>query len=126
VVAGLLAEGSSHAGKTNVLQETGIAFSQIAKEALPAVVFIDVETTGEVPQRRYSHLHAHRRIHGYRFFRSDQSSRPHQGSAHQAWQAFARSVLGIYEALAEVGDSGKVLFLVTAGRGFRFVVVTVG
>jgi serine protease Do len=43
------------ADSREVLKETGSAFAQIAKEALPAVVFIDVETTIEVPQRRYRH-----------------------------------------------------------------------
>jgi serine protease Do len=35
-----------------VLEKTGSAFSQIANDALPAVVFINVETTIEVPQRQ--------------------------------------------------------------------------
>ena len=35
------------------LRETGKAFVQIAKQALPAVVFIDVETTIEIPQYGY-------------------------------------------------------------------------
>ncbi len=37
----------------NILRETGNAFAAIAKQALPAVVFIDVETTIEVPQYGY-------------------------------------------------------------------------
>lgn len=39
----------------SVLQQTGSAFADIAKQALPAVVFIDVESTVEVsvPQYRY-------------------------------------------------------------------------
>ena len=35
--------------------ETGEAFKQIAEEALPAVVFIDVESTIEVDTRSYEH-----------------------------------------------------------------------
>jgi serine protease Do len=54
VVAAVLQAGhTAEAGKLDVLQETGSAFSEIAKTALPAVVFIDVETTIEVPQYRY-------------------------------------------------------------------------
>lgn len=60
VVLGVLAvllggTGWAEADKLDVLQETGSAFSAIAKQALPAVVFIDVETTVEVQQRRYHH-----------------------------------------------------------------------
>lgn len=36
-----------------VLEKTGNAFAQIAEKALPAVVFIDVETTIELPQSHY-------------------------------------------------------------------------
>ena len=45
----------AQASETEILRKTGSAFSQIAKEALPAVVFIDVEATVEVPQGRYRH-----------------------------------------------------------------------
>ncbi|MDF7826817.1 DegQ family serine endoprotease [Pontiellaceae bacterium B12227] len=45
----------AQAAKTDVLRKTGSAFSEIAREVLPAVVFIDVETTVEVPQSRYRH-----------------------------------------------------------------------
>ncbi|QBG48163.1 DegQ family serine endoprotease [Verrucomicrobia bacterium S94] len=41
------------AGKA-ALKQTGDAFAEVAQEALPAVVFIDVETTVEVPTR-YRH-----------------------------------------------------------------------
>ncbi|VGO22924.1 Do family serine endopeptidase [Pontiella sulfatireligans] len=53
VAAASLSVNVVEAGKINVLKETGSAFSQIAKEALPAVVFVDVETVVEVPQRAY-------------------------------------------------------------------------
>jgi serine protease Do len=36
-----------------ILEKTGSAFAQIAKDALPAVVFINVETTVEIPQSHY-------------------------------------------------------------------------
>jgi serine protease Do len=39
--------------RTDLLRQTGSAFAGIAKQALPAVVFIDVETTIEVPQYGY-------------------------------------------------------------------------
>ena len=39
--------------QNNILRETGSAFAEIAKQALPAVVFIDVETTIEIPQYGY-------------------------------------------------------------------------
>jgi serine protease Do len=60
VIAGvLLAAGVAAAGagveakSVSVLEETGSAFSQIAKEALPAVVFVRVESTVEVSVPRY-------------------------------------------------------------------------
>jgi serine protease Do len=37
----------------NILRETGDAFAQIAEAALPAVVFIDVEATIEIPRYGY-------------------------------------------------------------------------
>jgi serine protease Do len=49
----ILASGAAEDPKVDVLRETGSAFAQIAKQALPAVVFIDVETTIEVPQYGY-------------------------------------------------------------------------
>lgn len=55
VAVSLWAAGPVEAAKKDVLRETGSAFSEIAKAALPAVVFIDVETTIEVPRRRYRH-----------------------------------------------------------------------
>jgi serine protease Do len=48
----LFATGTAFAS-IEILEKTGSAFSQIAKDALPAVVFIKVETTIEVPQRQY-------------------------------------------------------------------------
>jgi serine protease Do len=51
----LLVAGSVRAEKTAILRETGSAFSEIAKEALPAVVFINVESTVEVPRSHYQH-----------------------------------------------------------------------
>jgi len=47
---------TSNAAETNqiaVLEKTGSAFSAIAQAALPAVVFIDVQTTIEVPRYQY-------------------------------------------------------------------------
>ncbi|MDF7823841.1 DegQ family serine endoprotease [Pontiellaceae bacterium B12227] len=44
---------AEEAATKNVLRETGNAFAAIARQALPAVVFIDVETTIEVPQYGY-------------------------------------------------------------------------
>lgn len=49
----VLVAGADDAKKVDVLRETGSAFAAIAKDALPAVVFIDVETTIEVPQYGY-------------------------------------------------------------------------
>lgn len=48
-----LMAGAEEAPKNNILRQTGKAFAGIAKQALPAVVFIDVETTIEVPQYGY-------------------------------------------------------------------------
>ena len=48
-----LAAGATETQPVDVLRETGSAFAQIAKQALPAVVYIDVETTIEVPQYGY-------------------------------------------------------------------------
>jgi serine protease Do len=51
------------------LKETGSAFSEIAKEALPAVVYIDVSATVEVPNRQYynpfEEFFGRGRYHGY-------------------------------------------------------------
>jgi len=44
-----------HADAVSTLEETGRAFKSIAKEALPAVVFIDVESTVEVPSSHFEH-----------------------------------------------------------------------
>ena len=48
----VLAAGVAKAN-IEVLEKMGSAFAQIAKEALPAVLFSDVETTIEVPQSHY-------------------------------------------------------------------------
>ncbi|WP_372846411.1 DegQ family serine endoprotease [Pontiella sp.] len=53
VAAALLAGGPVFAKSAEELKQTGSAFSAIAKKALPAVVFIDVETTVEVQRYRY-------------------------------------------------------------------------
>jgi len=49
----LTAEAAANLPSATEVRETGNAFAQIAKQALPAVVFIDVETTIEVPQYGY-------------------------------------------------------------------------
>ena len=56
-VLALCLVGTGWAGdkSVEVLQETGSAFSEIAKKTLPAVVFVNVESTIEVPQMRYRH-----------------------------------------------------------------------
>ncbi len=51
----LSATGLTSRANIEVLEKTGSAFAQIAKEALPAVVFVQVETTIEVPQYSYRH-----------------------------------------------------------------------
>ncbi|MBN2686082.1 MAG: DegQ family serine endoprotease [Pontiellaceae bacterium] len=54
LVAVVLFVGSARALDIQTMKETGSAFTKIAKEALPAVVFIDVESTIQVaPQRGY-------------------------------------------------------------------------
>jgi serine protease Do len=59
VVVGLVlffaAYSAVHADVVSQLEETGRAFKSIAKEALPAVVFIDVESTVEVPTSHFEH-----------------------------------------------------------------------
>ncbi len=52
----LMAIPSAQAKGISTLEQTGNAFSEIAKKAMPAVVFVDVESTVEVavPQYRYS------------------------------------------------------------------------
>ena len=44
-----------HADSKLALVDMGEAFKQIAEEALPAVVFIDVESTIEVDARSFEH-----------------------------------------------------------------------
>lgn len=51
----LLGSGWVEAKTIEELRETGSAFSEIAKQALPAVVYIDVSATVEVPGRQYYH-----------------------------------------------------------------------
>jgi len=53
LMVGSISFGAVNAKKIDVLEKTGSAFSAIAKEALPAVVFIDVQTTIEVPSYHY-------------------------------------------------------------------------
>jgi serine protease Do len=53
IAAVVLVMVSSVRADVGILEKTGNAFAQIAKEALPAVVFIDVENTVEVPQYGY-------------------------------------------------------------------------
>jgi len=55
VIIAVVSAGLLQARNVSVLEQTGSAFAEIAKSALPAVVFIDVETTVEVPQDRYRH-----------------------------------------------------------------------
>jgi serine protease Do len=55
VAFSLLVTPAVDAAKTDILRETGSAFSEISKQALPAVVFIEVESTVEVPRSRYFH-----------------------------------------------------------------------
>lgn len=55
VLISALSAGWLQARNVSVLEQTGNAFAEIAKSALPAVVFIDVETTVEVPESRYHH-----------------------------------------------------------------------
>ncbi len=55
MLAVVLFVGSAHALDIETMKETGSAFTKIAKEALPAVVFIDVGSTIQVvPQRGYN------------------------------------------------------------------------
>ena len=56
VVVGVVWAGeTAQAGERELLRKAGSAFSEVAQEALPAVVFIDVESTVEVQKRRYRH-----------------------------------------------------------------------
>lgn len=54
VVAACLSGGLAQGKDISALQQTGNTFSEIAEKALPAVVFIDVESTVEVPVHGYS------------------------------------------------------------------------
>jgi serine protease Do len=54
-VALVFSEPALARDKIEILKETGSAFSEIAEEALPAVVFIDVESTVELPRYHYRH-----------------------------------------------------------------------
>ncbi len=59
-VVGLSLLASAAGSKSvDVLRETGNAFAAIAEQALPAVVYIDVETTIEVPQYGYRYQPFH-------------------------------------------------------------------
>jgi serine protease Do len=65
----LLGTGLAEAKTRDELKETGSAFSEIAKQALPAVVYIDVTATVEIPSRQYfnpfEEFFGHGRSRGY-------------------------------------------------------------
>jgi serine protease Do len=53
ITVACIAAGSVNAQDVGVLEQTGNVFSQIAKRAMPAVVFVDVESTVEVQMYGY-------------------------------------------------------------------------
>lgn len=74
----LLGAEPAVAGDADVLRKTGSAFSEVAKEALPAVVFIDVESTVEVPTRQYRHPFDQFFGRGYRGYQDEPETQEYQ------------------------------------------------
>ncbi|WP_372795722.1 DegQ family serine endoprotease [Pontiella sp.] len=116
--AAVLFSSPAEAGLKEKLQETGSAFSSMAREALPAVVFIDVETTVEVPTRSYRHPFEEFFGRGYRGY---QQQEPETREYHQRGQGsgFIISKDGyILTNNHVVNDADKITVTLGDGREF--------
>ncbi len=65
VMVAFMAVAAAEAKDLSALQQTGNAFSEIAKQALPAVVFVDVDSTVEVAVPRYRRSNPFEEFFGY-------------------------------------------------------------
>ncbi|WP_372794033.1 DegQ family serine endoprotease [Pontiella sp.] len=116
--AALLSVLPASAGYVDQLKETGSAFSEVAKDALPAVVFLDVETTVEVQTRRYQNPFEQFFGRGYRGYDSEPETREY----HQRGQGsgFIISKDGyILTNNHVVNDADKIVVTLGDGREFK-------
>jgi serine protease Do len=112
-----LSAGYLKAGDLSVLQQTGSAFKQIAKDALPAVVFVDVATTVEVPNDRYHH--SLEPYFGWDYFWHDQPEGPRKYNQIGQGSGFLISADGyILTNNHVVGDAHRITVTLADGRKY--------
>ncbi|MDF7797858.1 DegQ family serine endoprotease [Pontiellaceae bacterium B1224] len=115
-VVALWMAAPAHAAKTDVLRKTGSAFSEIAQQALPAVVFIDVEATVEVPRSQYQHPFEQFFGRGY----GQQEQQPQEYHQRGQGSGFIISKDGyILTNNHVVNDADKITVTLSDGREFE-------
>lgn len=118
LIIGLLSAGPLQAKDISILQETGSAFSEIAKSVLPAVVFVDVETTVEAPQYRFRH--PMEQYFGPEYFGLPESSEPRKYNRLGQGSGFLVTKDGyILTNNHVVGDADRITVTLADGRRFE-------
>jgi serine protease Do len=117
LIALVSSAGFLKAGDISVLQQTGTAFKEIAKDALPAVVFVDVATTVEVPQYRYHH--PMERFFGQEYFWYHEAPMPRKYRQMGQGSGFIISKDGyILTNNHVVGDADRITVTLADGRKY--------
>lgn len=117
VIVALLSAGFLPAGEVSVLQQTGNAFKEIAKKALPSVVFVDVETTVEVSQ--YHQRHPFEQFFGHGYFGYPEAGIPKKYRQMGQGSGFIISKEGyILTNNHVVGDADRITVTLADGRKF--------